>query len=175
MEEPAGWHGARETPAWLAEHERALDRLRVRVHELETTTEVERDAIAPYAVAAAGIFALLVSLTLPWLIVVESGRPVSGWSLLSTPLTSPVVAGAAYLVLIAIPLQALGLVGRTRGPALVATMATAVAGLGSISVMFTLARDVGAEAGNGSVICLLVLLVLGIAWAGITEGRRWTG
>jgi hypothetical protein len=174
MEQHAGQRHTDEPPAWLIEHERALERLRARVHQLETTAEVERDAVAPYAIAAAGVFALLVSLTLPWLVHVETGDATSGWSMLISPLTSPLIAGAAYLVLLAVPLQALGLVGRSRATALLATIATTLAGLGAITVMFSAARDPHLSAGNGSVICLLVLLVLGIAWASITEGRRWT-
>lgn len=163
-----------EPPSWASEQERAIDRLRVRVHELETTAEVERDAIAPYGIASAGVFALLVALTLPWLVRPETGRVTSGWAVLLAPPEAPIVAGGVALVLLAAVLQIVGLIGRNRSAALLATIATTIAGLGATTVLFTIARDPRLGAGTGAVLCLLILLVLGVAWASITEGRRWT-
>lgn len=163
-----------EPPVWVLEQERAIHRLRVRVHELETTAEVERDAVAPYGIASAGVFTLLVSLTLPWLVGVETGEAVSGWALLAAPTAAPLPAVAALLVLLAVIAQTCGLVLRPRGAALVATAATTVAGLGATTVVFSLARHQRLDAGTGVILSLLMLLVVGIAWAGITEGRRWT-
>jgi hypothetical protein len=163
-----------ERPAWVFEQERAIDRLRVRVHELETTAEVERDAIVPYGIASAGVFALLVSLTLPWVIRTDTGQAGTGWALLLAPLSAPVAAGGVVLVLVTALLQVIGLLGRQRGAALLATVATTIAGLGATTVLFTIGRDPSVDAGTGAMLCLLILLVLGIAWASITEGRRWT-
>ena len=161
-----------EAHAWLTEHERALDRLRARVTELEGVVDDGRDATVLRGAAAAGIFSLLLALSLPWLIHSDD-RSASGWSLLLAPLGAPRTAGAAYLVVITILIHAMALVGRGRCWALVAAVASALSGLATIGLIFTVASDPDVDAGSGPGVDLVLVIILGIVWGSIAEGRRW--
>jgi hypothetical protein len=163
-----------ETRAWLTEHERALDRLRAQVAELEAVVDAERDATVLHAVAAAGMFSLLIALSLPWLVQSGDDKSASGWSLLLAPLAAPLTAGAAYLVVIAVVLHAMGLIGRGRSSALVAAVVSALSGLATIGLIFTVASDPDVDAGPGPGVSLVLVIILGIVWGSITDGRRWT-
>jgi len=167
-------HGSpEETRAWLTEHERALDRLRARVTELESVVDAERDATVLHGVAAAGMFSLLIALSLPWLVQVSDEKSATGWSLLLAPLAAPLMAGAAYLVVIAAVLHAMGLIGRGRSSALIAAVVSALSGLATIGLIFTVASDPEVDIGPGPGISLVLVIILGIVWGSVADGRRW--
>ncbi len=136
--------------------------------------DAERDATVLHAVAAAGMFALLIALSLPWLVQADADKSASGWSLLLAPLAAPLTAGAAYLVLVTIVLHAMGLVGRGRYSALIAAVVSALSGLATIGLIFTVASDPDVDAGPGPGVSLVLVIILGIVWGSIADGRRWT-
>ncbi len=164
--------GPAEARAWLTEHERALDRLRVRVTELEAVVDTEREVTVLHSAAAAGIFALLLALSLPWLAYGDDSA-ASGWSLLLAPLAAPLTAGAAYLVVAATIVHGMALLGRGRCCALVSAIIAALAGLGTIGLIFTVASDPDVEAGSGPGVTLVIVILLGIVWGTIADTRRW--
>lgn len=170
---PADPTSPEETRAWLTEHERALDRLRAQVSELESAVDAERDVTVLHGAAAAGMFSLLLALSLPWLVQVGEGKSASGWSLLLAPLAAPFTAGAAYMVVVTAVAYAMGLIGRGRCCALMCAIVSVLSGLATIGLIFSVANDPQVDAGPGPGVCLVLVIVLGIIWGSIAEVRRW--
>ncbi len=171
MPEPAP--EADEIQAWLTEHERALDRLRAKVVDLEHRIEADRETAVPHALAAAGILSLLVALSLPWLVRPADPHATSAWSLLLAPTDSPVIASAAYLVLVASLLQAIALTVRTRAAAVIAAVASAGSGLSIVALIFLVATAPDLDAGTGPGLSLGLQLLLAVLWGSVAESRRW--
>jgi hypothetical protein len=48
-----------------------------------------------------------------------------------------------------------------------------VSGLGVIGLIFTVASDPDVEAGPGPGVSLVLVVILGIIWGSIADGRRW--
>ncbi|NUS72342.1 MAG: hypothetical protein HOQ05_02940 [Corynebacteriales bacterium] len=160
---------------WLAEHDRTLMQLRNRISELEHSSELERDLSLPNAIAAAGLFSMPLALCLPWITGTERGsQAVSGWMLLFAPVSGIADALALYGVVGALMVQALALLFRSHWSAMLATAASAIASLATMGVLFAAARDSSSNAGAGPLVGVVVFLILSVAWATITELRRFT-
>ncbi|HEV2087619.1 MAG TPA: hypothetical protein VGR21_04845 [Cryptosporangiaceae bacterium] len=164
---------ADEIGAWLTEHERALDRLRAKVVDLEHRIETDRETAVPHALGAAGILVLLVALSLPWLVRPVDPHTTSAWSLLLAPTDAPVIASAAYLVLVAAVTQATALTIRTRAAAIVAAVASAGSGLSIVALIFVVAGAPDIDAGTGPGLSLGLQLLLAVLWGSVAESRRW--
>ncbi len=156
---------------WLAEHERTLDWAKDRISTLERAAERERDLAIPHAIAAGGIFAMPLALSLPWLMHANHDQPTSGWTMLLAPGSAPLIAGLIYLVATGLLLQGLALVIRSRGTALAAAIVTVMASLATIGFLFTVAHDSSLAATTGPAVSLVVLLILGTTWGMIAELR----
>ena len=163
-----------ELQFWMTEQERAIDRLRARMTELEHRIEIAQESTVPHAVSAAGILALLLALSLPWLVRPATNETTTAWGVLLAPTSSPLITAGVYTVLAAMLCQILALGARNRFTAIAAATATVVAGLATIALIFTVGRDPGVDAGTGPGVCLVLVLILGVLWGIIAEARRWT-
>lgn len=162
-----------DTHAWLAEHERALDRMRSRINELEVAVEVQRESMVVHALAAAGIFSLLIAMSLPWLVHGRNGETASGWSLLLAPMDAPLTASAAYLTVAAIVIHVLALATHGRVMAIIGSVVAGLAGLAMVGLVFSVAKEPDVDVGPGPGVSLIILIVLGVTWGNIAESRRW--